>query len=371
MGWEWRVFFRAADSTAFVHSSLSGTAYEERTDVYRPVSDSVGLKERGGGGLEIKIRSEHVNGWEKWKKTRCSEDDVGHILTACQHLVPHASAPRVTIAKRRVQKHLDEALVEQTELLVSVGAEPEQVWHTVAVEGSRKSCQLLVGKMLLACQTQSIGGEVEVVCGYPHFIQRLVQESMARAKVGDEQEVGQARVPEEDVSDKRITFATDCYSVVVVRHPDGRWLAVNETNNRGWWLPAGHVDRGQTFAAAAHAETSEEAGLSVDLKGVLAIEHTLTTDHSARMRVIFYAEPTDPTALPKMVADSESLGAAWLTVEELQAKENIPPPIGLRGGELLNWARYIESGGLISSLAILQDEEDGPGEPLRRLAGSK
>ena len=212
--------------------------------MYRPVSDSVGLKERGGGGLEIKIRSEHVNGWEKWKKTRCSEDDVGHILTACQHLVPHASAPRVTIAKRRVQKHLDEALVEQTELLVSVGADPEQVWHTVAVEGSRKSCQLLVGKMLLACQTQSIGGEVEVVCGYPHFIQRLVQESMARAKVGDEQEVGLARVLEEDVSDKRITFATDCYSVVVVRHPDGRWLAVNETNNRGWWLPAGHVDRG-------------------------------------------------------------------------------------------------------------------------------
>ena len=84
-------------------------------------------------------------------------------------------------------------------------------------------------------------------------------------------------------------------------------------------MPAGHVDRGQTFVQAAHAETWEEAGMRVELKGILAVEHTLTTDSDARMRVVFYAEPIDPEAPPKTEPDSESMGAAWVTVDELRA----------------------------------------------------
>jgi len=154
-----------------------------------------------------------------------------------------------------------------------------------------------------------------------------------------------------------------------VRHPaTGHWLAVNETQNRGWWLPAGHVDRGQTFIDAAHAETWEEAGIKVALKGILAVEHSLCSPESARMRVIFYAEPEDPAQQPKSVADSESLGAAWMTVEALQAKSRAKPPEGLRGRELLHWARYIESGGPISPIEMLQQEDEGPADALRQLA---
>lgn len=172
-------------------------------------------------------------------------------------------------------------------------------------------------------------------------------------------------------ADKRIAFATDGFSVVVVRHPGtGRWLAVSETRNRGWWLPAGHVDRGQSFVEAAHAETLEEAGLRVVLKGILAIEHTLMSSESARMRVVFYAEPEDPTAPPKTIPDNESLGAAWMSVDDLRAKQQLPPPQGLRGAELLRWAMHVEAGGHISPIELLQREDEGPSAALQRVANA-
>ena len=129
-------------------------------------------------------------------------------------------------------------------------------------------------------------------------------------------------------------------------------IAVNECKNRGWWLPAGHVDRGQNFVQAAYRETLEEAGIDIELKGVLAVEHSLVSDQAARMRVIFYAIPTDPSQSPKSVPDAESNGAAWLTLEELKQKLDHPPPVGLRGEELLRWGTYVASGGLISPISV-------------------
>ena len=38
-------------------------------------------------------------------------------------------------------------------------------------------------------------------------------------------------------------------ALVVVRHPStGKYLAVEEQHDKGWWLPAGHVDPNETFA---------------------------------------------------------------------------------------------------------------------------
>jgi ADP-ribose pyrophosphatase YjhB (NUDIX family) len=42
---------------------------------------------------------------------------------------------------------------------------------------------------------------------------------------------------------------------------------------------------------AALRECREEAGIDVILKGILKVDHSVTKD-AARMRVIFYAEPT-------------------------------------------------------------------------------
>lgn len=140
-----------------------------------------------------------------------------------------------------------------------------------------------------------------------------------------------------------------CFSLVVCRQhaTSDKWLAVEENKNRGWWLPGGFVECGDDHFSTAIKETLEEAGVQVTLKGILRVENEMNR-HAGRQRVIFYAEPTDSTnQTPKSIPDEESLGAAWLTVDELRAKQNLPPPEGLRGPELLNWATYIENGGTI------------------------
>ena len=63
-------------------------------------------------------------------------------------------------------------------------------------------------------------------------------------------------------------------------------------------MPGGAVDAGEGLKHAAHRECLEEAGVEIELKGILAFEYhpcgKLHHDDSylVRMRVIFYAEPT-------------------------------------------------------------------------------
>ena len=181
MGWEWRVFFRASDADGafeFVHPGLCSGCEKRRTDVYQPVSDEVGLKERGGRRLELKIRSKRdANGWEKWSKSRVSEADASKHVADARH-----RCVRVSVAKRRVQECVGDALVEQTELQVSVGGGPVQIWRTVAVEGKRARCAHLVGEVLLACTRQATGGRLELCGGYPAFVLRLANEAAAQAE---------------------------------------------------------------------------------------------------------------------------------------------------------------------------------------------
>ena len=166
--------------------------------------------------------------------------------------------------------------------------------------------------------------------------------------------------------------ATGCpmhsFSLVVCRHPvTNRWLAVHETKNRGWWLPGGFVECGDDHFSAAVRETKEEAGITVTLQGILRIENEMTRV-GGRQRVIFYAEPSpsEPEQQPKHVPDNESLGAAWLSVQELEVKREIAPADGgLRGTELLHWAKYIENGGKIYPLDVFTAEHTPiPAPPL-------
>jgi phosphatase NudJ len=164
----------------------------------------------------------------------------------------------------------------------------------------------------------------------------------------------------------RIAFQTHGFSIVVCQHPTtNKLLAVNESRGRGWWLPAGHVDRGQTFKQAAVREALEEAGIQVTLAGILAVEHSIgPRSDEARMRVIFFARPTDPDAPVKSMPDAESDGAAWLTIEELEALARKRPPEGVRGRELLRWGTYLRDGGVPFPLDLLQVELDGPSQAL-------
>lgn len=74
----------------------------------------------------------------------------------------------------------------------------------------------------------------------------------------------------------RTIFKSMNFALVICRNFDGKWLAVNESRNRGWWIPAGAVDFNENFEVAAHRECLEEAGINVNLKGVLRFEHSVT-----------------------------------------------------------------------------------------------
>ena len=79
------------------------------------------------------------------------------------------------------------------------------------------------------------------------------------------------------------------FSLVICRHPiTGMYLAVDESKDRGWWVPGGGVDNGESFDDGAKRECIEEAGVDIILKGIINITCT-----SLKMRVIYYAEPAD------------------------------------------------------------------------------
>jgi ADP-ribose pyrophosphatase YjhB (NUDIX family) len=149
----------------------------------------------------------------------------------------------------------------------------------------------------------------------------------------------------------RTQFRGYTFALVICRHPvTKKYLSVNENNHKGWWIPGGGVQAGETFREAAVRETKEEAGVDVELKGLLKVEYGTSYD-SFRMRVIFYAEPVDVHQCePKSEADKESAGAEWLTIDEFKEKEKI------RGNELLEFSSRLEEGRLYP--LDLLDEND-------------
>jgi 8-oxo-dGTP pyrophosphatase MutT (NUDIX family) len=133
------------------------------------------------------------------------------------------------------------------------------------------------------------------------------------------------------------------FALVLVRS-GRRFLLVHERKHgQLWYLPAGRVEPGETFAIAAHRETREEAGVDIVLEGVLRIEHT-PLPLNARMRVIFVARPADDRA-PKSVPDEESLGAAWFTLDEMA-------DLALRSDEVHDLAREVLDGALILPMSL-------------------
>jgi len=93
-------------------------------------------------------------------------------------------------------------------------------------------------------------------------------------------------------------FSIYCFALVVCRNKYGKWLCVKESRNRGWWIPGGKVDHKEEFIEAAIRETKEEAGIDIEIKGVLRVEQNFQGEN-ARIRVIFYAEPIDNNQKPK------------------------------------------------------------------------
>jgi 8-oxo-dGTP pyrophosphatase MutT (NUDIX family) len=150
----------------------------------------------------------------------------------------------------------------------------------------------------------------------------------------------------------RAPIPTWYFALVVVRL-GRRFLLVKEKKHGArWYLPGGRVEPGERIQEAARRETLEEAGIPIVLEGILRVEHSPLKEGTARCRVLFVARPEND-APPKSEPDNESLGAAWVTLEEL---ERLP----VRGVELRRILQDVACGAQIYPLSLLTTE----GEPL-------
>jgi 8-oxo-dGTP pyrophosphatase MutT (NUDIX family) len=145
----------------------------------------------------------------------------------------------------------------------------------------------------------------------------------------------------------RDPIPTWCFALVVVRLGE-RWLLVHERKHgQRWYLPAGRVEPGESFIEGAVRETREEAGIEVKLDGIVRIEHSPHAE-GARMRVVFIGHPSDGRP-PKQIPDDETLGAAWVSLDEL---DRYP----LRGEEVRELIAHVANGGVIYPLDVLAHE---------------
>lgn len=109
-------------------------------------------------------------------------------------------------------------------------------------------------------------------------------------------------------------------TVAAVVERDGRYLFVEEETHAGLRLnqPAGHVEAGESIAAAAVRETVEESGWEVDPVALLGVYHWEASDRGASF-VRFTFAATACSHDPGRPLDTGIVRALWLTYEEAAA----------------------------------------------------
>ena len=138
------------------------------------------------------------------------------------------------------------------------------------------------------------------------------------------------------------------FALVVVRRGHRFLLTQERKYGSSWSIPGGRVEPREHLVGAAIREVLEETGVPIRIDGILRIEHA-PSDSGTRVRVLFAGTPIDDTP-PKTTADDESLGAAWLTLDEIREKK-------LRGADLGALLETIEAGRQVYPLDLLGNAE--------------
>lgn len=146
----------------------------------------------------------------------------------------------------------------------------------------------------------------------------------------------------------RAPIPTWYFALVVVRRGHRFLLTQEKKYGSTWSIPGGRVEPGENLVEAAVREVHEETGVPVRIDGILRVEHS-PREENVRMRVLFTGTPLDDTE-PKTTADDESLGAAWLTLDEIRQRK-------LRGAELRALLESVESGRQVFPLELLGHSE--------------
>lgn len=120
-------------------------------------------------------------------------------------------------------------------------------------------------------------------------------------------------------------------TVATVVEVDNKFLFVEEISHdqRVINQPAGHLEKDESFVAAAVRETLEETGWHVTPTALVGVyvyhsQHNDTTYH--RYCFAAKAEKQEPNAK----LDDGIIGPIWLSLDEIKQRENIRSPMVIR-----------------------------------------
>jgi 8-oxo-dGTP diphosphatase len=119
--------------------------------------------------------------------------------------------------------------------------------------------------------------------------------------------------------DESFTITPGAYAVaVVILDEQKRILLVQEAQPKAfglWHLPAGKLEPGETYEAAAKREVYEETGLEVNLTGLLGIYLGRLEPGETIVRLAWLAQPVD-NRMPSPILKDEILDCRYVTKEE-------------------------------------------------------
>ena len=110
-------------------------------------------------------------------------------------------------------------------------------------------------------------------------------------------------------------------TVAAIVERDGRYLLVRERTRSGLRFnqPAGHLEPGETLAAAAARETLEESGWRVEPTALVGIYRWQAPDDGATfLRFAYAARPIERASAP--VLDEAIVEVHWLGYDEIVAR---------------------------------------------------
>lgn len=110
-------------------------------------------------------------------------------------------------------------------------------------------------------------------------------------------------------------------TVATITERDGRFLVIEEDTRAGLRLnqPAGHVEAGESIAAAAARETLEEAAWQVNPVALVGVYQWQSPLSGTYVRFTFTAEPrVHERARP---LDTGIVRVLWLTYDEIAARK--------------------------------------------------
>ena len=135
------------------------------------------------------------------------------------------------------------------------------------------------------------------------------------------------------VTPPAIESANDAFAPVVPQRPvitvatiaeqDGRYLVIEEETRVGVRLnqPAGHVEVGESIAAAAARETLEEAAWRVEPTALVGVYHWQSPLYGTYVRFTFAAIARGHESGRPL--DTGIVRALWLTYDEIAARRSM------------------------------------------------